>query len=217
VILLLQLLQHVPFIGGMFHGLIGFWVAAILLSVLLARVTEWSLQRRRLSVQTRALGHVDTPHIHGKLGSLLLTHKRAAEALPHLDRAVQGEPELAEWQYRRGLALLELKRPREAIEALQSASDIDAEHAYGAVQLGLANAYLREGDTTNALAVLDRFDTNHGPSPESAYRRGVALKKSGRAAEARECFHQVGQLAERAARFQKKQQRGWVLRAWLAR
>jgi len=65
--------------------------------------------------------------------------------------------------------------------------------------------------------VLDRFDINHGPSPESAYRRGVALKKSGRAADARESFRHVGQLAERAARFQKKQQRGWVLRAWLAR
>ena len=217
VIITLNLLQQVPFIGGIFHGLIGFWIAAILLSIALARATEWSLQRRRLANQTRALGHVDTPHVHGKLGSLLLTHKRPAEALPHLERAVQGEPELAEWQYRKGLALLEVKRPREAIESLRSAAAIDPEHAYGAVQLALANAHLREGDCDASLAALDHFDANHGPSPESAYRRGLALKQSGRKDEARACFRQVGQLAERAATFTKKRQRGWVLRAWLAR
>ena len=70
---------------------------------------------------------------------------------------------------------------REALAALEHAAVIDAEHAYGGVQLALAAASTRVGDLVRALAALDPFARNHGPSPESAYRRALALQRGQRA------------------------------------
>jgi tetratricopeptide (TPR) repeat protein len=217
VIVLLNLLKAVPGIGGWFHGLLGFWLVAILLAIALSRATEKLQRVRRFASQLHALGHVESPHNHGKLGSLLSANGRPAAALPHLERACAGEPEVAEWRFRRGLALLALGRAPDAITALESAAAIDEEHAYGGVQLALARAHSEARNADAALGALDRFDRNHGPNPESAFRRGLALKLAGRANEAREALAQVGELARRAARFQRPQNRRWVLRAWLAR
>ena len=130
---------------------------------------------------------------------LLLRHQMAARCT--------GEPELAEWRYRLGTALLACGRAGEALGELEAATDIDPEHAYGGVQLALARARLAGGDASRALEALDTFDGNHGASPESCYRRGQALRALGRREEARGCFRRVTQLAGRAARFQRAQNR----------
>jgi tetratricopeptide (TPR) repeat protein len=216
-ILMLNLLRQVPWIGGLFHGLLGFWLAAIAVAALASKLADAAVSRRRLSNSVRALGAVDRPHNHGKLGSLYSAHRRFARALPHLDLAAEGEPGFAEWHYRRGLALLELGRRNEAIAALEKAEELSPEHAYGAIPLALARARLELGETAAALEALDCFERNHGPSPESAYWRGRVLRRAGRAAEARASFRDVGQLAAQAARFQQKRHRGWVWRSWWAR
>ena len=94
---------------------------------------------------------------------------------------------------------------------------MDEEHAYGAVQLRLAQALFESGRSADALRALERFERNHGPNPESAFRRGVVLRALGHADEARSSFQSVADLARQAARFQKSSARGWVWRAFLAR
>jgi tetratricopeptide (TPR) repeat protein len=130
---------------------------------------------------------------------------------------VRGEPELAEWRYRLGLALLASGRAAEALGELGAAAELAPEHAYGGVQLALARARLESGDAEGTLAALDTFDRNHGANPESSFRRGQALRALGRREEARGCFQHVTQLARRAARFQRAQNRPWVWRALLQR
>jgi len=217
VLVLLSLLRSVPVVGSWLGGFLGFWLVAIGLSLALTRLSVALTRRHRLAGELRALGQVDSPHNRGKIGALLLVNGNARAALPHLEAAACGEPESAEWRYRQGVALLAVGRGAQARAALEAAARIDAEHAYGGVQLALADARLRGADPAGALEALDVFDRNHGASPESRYRRGQALRRLGRRAEARTCFRQVSQLASRAARFQRARNRPWVWRSLLAR
>jgi hypothetical protein len=213
----LNLLRAIPYLGALFHGFFGFWLAAILVAAAASKGADALLVRRRLGSSIRALGAVDRPHNHGKLGALYVSHGKAAKALPHLDRACEGEPEFAEWHYRRGLALLDLGRAPEAAASLERALELQPELAYGAVRLALARAHLATRSPEKALAELERFDVGHGPSPESAYRRGRALAAAGRRDEAKRSYREVSRLAAEGAHFQRKHHRVWVLRALLAR
>jgi len=217
VFVLVALLRAVPGVGGWFGGFWSYWLVAIALGYGLTHAGVRLNARRRLASQIRALRDVESAHNQGKLGSLLLAHGSVGKALPHLERAVAGEPDVAEWSYRLGLALTRRGRAREAVAALERAAELDEEHAYGGVQLALAAARDAAGDRDGALAALARFERNHGPSPESACRRGRALRAAGRRDEARAAFDEALDLARRAARFQRARNRPWALRAWLAR
>ena len=172
------------------------------------------MQRGR--VELRRLESVDSPHNHGKAGSLLLSQRRPRRAVPHLESAVAGEPEVAEWRYRLGSALLRLGRRGDAAEQLRSCVALEEEHAYGAAQLRLSEALLGAGQPDEALAALDAHDKNHGPSPESAYRRGLTLKALGRRGEARQSLAEVAGLARSVAKYQRREANAWVFRAWVA-
>jgi tetratricopeptide (TPR) repeat protein len=219
VFLVLYLLRHVPGIGGIFRvPFLGFIVASALVSLVISWSTVRAMDGRRARVLERELrGTVETPHNQGKLGSLLLAQGRASKAIVHLERAVAGEPDSAEWRYRLGSAYVRARRAGDAVPVLERAAAIDEEHAYGMVLLRLAQAQRSAGDAQASLATLERFERNHGPNPESAYRRGLALKSLGRREEARAALAEVSRLAAHAARFQKGRQRGFVVRALLAR
>jgi hypothetical protein len=213
----LNLLRALPGVGGLFHGFFGFWLAAILVAAAASKGADALLGRRKLRSSIRALGAVDRPHNHGKLGVLLLSHGNARRALEHLERACEGEPEFAEWHYRRGLALLALDRASEAVPPLERALGLSPELGYGAVRLALARAHLKSGSKELALAEIERFESSHGPNPESAYWRGRALSAAGRGDEARRSYREVARLAAEGAHFQRRSHRAWVWRAMLAR
>ena len=165
----------------------------------------------------RELEGVASPHNRGKIGSVYLAHHRPRAALPHLQAAAEGEPETTEWHYRLGCALASLRRYEEAEAALRVVQEQDEEYAYGAALLRLIEVVRRRGSPEEALALLDRFERNHGETPESTFRRGQALKALGRRDEARERFAHVAELASKAARYQRQEAGGWVIRAFLAR
>jgi tetratricopeptide (TPR) repeat protein len=217
-LVLLSVLRQLPWIGGIFQvPLLGFFIAATVLSALIAWWTRTTVDRGRQKRLERSLGAVDTPHNQGKLGSLILAQGRAVRAIPYLERASAGEPDSAQWHYRLGSARLAAKRYQPAAEALARAAAIDEELAYGAVLLRLAEACVRNGDPAAGLEALARFERNHGPSPESAYWRGRALRAQGQHAAGRAAFAEVHALAARAAQFQKRHARVWTFRAFVAR
>jgi len=219
VFAVLFLLSHVPVVGQLFRiPFLGFIIASGLVSFAISFTAVRAVDRRRARVMERNLrGSVETPHNQGKLGALLLAQGRARASIPHLERAAAGEPDISEWSYRLGTAYLRARRPADAARALTRAAELDEAHAYGQVLLRLAHAQLAAGEPEPSLATLGRFERNHGPNPESAYRRGLALKALGKRTEARAAFAEVSNLASQAARFQKGSQRGFVLRAALAR
>jgi Flp pilus assembly protein TadD len=215
----LYLLRHVPVVGELFQiPFLGFIIASALVSFAISFTAVRAVDRRRARVMERNLrGSVETPHNQGKLGALLLAQGRARTSIPHLERAAAGEPTVAEWSYRLGSAYLRARRPADAVRALTRAADLDEEHAYGQVMLRLARAQLAAGDAQASLATLERFERNHGPNPESAYHRGLALKSLGRRAEAQSALGEVSKLAAQATHFQKGSHRRFVVRALLAR
>jgi tetratricopeptide (TPR) repeat protein len=217
--ILVRVLGHLPLIGPLFDhtGLIGILLAAGLISAVLTRIGERLYQARKLRSELRTLAAVGNAHHHGKLGTLYLSRGHAREARVHLEDAVRGEPELAEWRYRLGLACLATGDPGAALAAFEQCVAREEEHAYGAAQMRRAESLLRLERGEESLAALALFEQNHGPSPESAYRRGLALRALRRRPEARAAFAEVGELARRATRYQRRSASSWALRAGLAR
>jgi len=218
-VVLAALLGHVPLIGPLFRhtGILGILLAAAILSALVTRMGGRLLAGRKLKAELRALSAVGNPHGHGKIGALYLSRGRPRAALAHLEEAAAGEPDVAEWQYRLGLARLAVRELDPALAAFERCVALEEEHAYGAAQIRRAECLQRLGRHEAALEALAVFERNHGSSPEAAYRRGVALRALGRRDEARAAFREVGELARRATRYQRREAGLWALRAGLAR
>jgi len=218
VFALTLLLRKVPVVGEVFRiPLLGFYFTAILFTLLLTKVVVWVWEADKQLKLVRQLGAVDTPYNQGKLGALILSQGRHRRAVPYLERAVEGEPESPEWHYRLGLARLGSGDLEGARRALERAAELNEEHAYGGALLRLAEVDTRLGNPKLAFEWLERFEHNHGPSPESALRRGLALKAGGHSAEAGKAFEEVRQLARQFAEHGRKDQRRWVLRSYLGR
>ncbi|HEX6884082.1 MAG TPA: tetratricopeptide repeat protein [Planctomycetota bacterium] len=216
---LASVLGHLPLIGPLFRGtgILGLFLAAGLASALLTSVGARLVAARRLRSELAALGAVDSPRNRGKMGSLYLMRGRPRAAVAPLEEAARGEPEVAEWHYRLGLARLAIGALEPALAAFEHCVTLEEEHAYGAAMLRRAECLARLGRMEEALAVLATFERNHGPSPESAYRRGRAARALGRKAEARAAFAEAVELARRATRYQRRAASGWALRASVAR
>jgi len=183
---------------------------------LITKYGQRAYRVRRDASKIRELATVDTPTNQGKLGALLVAQGRPRKALEPLRAATRGEPEVAEWHYRLGCALLQTRQYPEAVEALQKCVALDEEYAYGAAQLRLAEALTASKRASKAIDALAVFERNHGPSPESAYRRGLAYKQDGQRDAAKQAFDEVAQLAQQVARYQRTQAGMWTFKAKMA-
>jgi hypothetical protein len=75
----LWILRQIPGLGAIFGiPFLGFFLAAILVSALLARFGSQAVDKRRFRRAAVQFGTVETPHNQGKLGSLMLAAGRAA-------------------------------------------------------------------------------------------------------------------------------------------
>lgn len=213
-----QFLAAIPVLGVPFRiPFVGFFLTLYLVGWLGRRAVErWDAGRRARAL-AKSLGNVETPHNQGKLGVLYESRGRYGKAIGHLQQAVEGEPEVTEWHYRLGRSYLGAGLLDEALETLNHARSQDEEHAYGGVLMSLAEAQRRASHPDRALESIERFERNHGPKPESAYRRGKALAALGRKEESQSAYREISKLAGEAVRYQRSEARSWVFRGWLAR
>jgi len=214
----LWVLRQIPGLGALFGiPLVGFFLAAILVSSFFAWAGSRAVDRRRFRRAATQFGAVETPHNQGKLGSLLLAQGRAGPAADCLARAVAGEPESLEWRYRYGVALLRSGRPAEAARELAEVAARDEEYAYGEMLLRLAEAEQEAGQPARALEALDRHQRCQGHTPESLYRRALALRRLDRSAEARTALARISEVTKLRAQYQRRADAKWVMLAWLRR
>jgi hypothetical protein len=214
----LWVLRQIPFLGAIFGTpFVGFFLAAILVSSFFAWVGSRAVDRRRFRRAATQFGAVETPHNQGKLGSLMLAAGRAQLAAEHLAHAVAGEPDSLEWRYRYGLALLRSGKPAEAAREFDLVAARDEEYAYGEMLLRLAEAREKSGDPARALEALERHQRSQGDTPESLYRRALALRSLRRGDEARAALAKIGEVAGKRASFQRRADTKWVMLAWLRR
>lgn len=210
-------LRQLPIVGGIFQiPFLGFYLAAIVVSVVSARLGTRLVDRRKLQKSVRSLGEVDTPHNRGKLGVLLAGDGKHREALAHLEEARQHEPEVAEWAYRVGRSRLALGDHSEAAEALASSVELDEEYGYGEGLRRLAESLTKGGAAEEAITRLDRHDVIYGETPESAYLRGRAHLAQGDKDAAKAAFQKAPTLVEGVAKYQREGARVWAMRARFA-
>ena len=209
-----ELARRLPILTLLASGMIAAWGSN--------RWLERSAAARIRGARLRELELQDSPEARGKLGVALLDEKRAGTA--HVQRAAEllqvaheEAPERADWAFRLGQARARLGEHEAAIEALAAAIQIDEEHAYGSAVLELAGVQEKLGDSAAALLCLERFERNHGPSPESAFRRALALRELGRRDEASAAFAEVATLAQNAPAFQAAEAAKFARQARLQR
>lgn len=217
IFVVMLVLRELPLIGGWFRiPLVGFFTSAALVGFLGRTWAEKALERRHTQNLIRRHGGVETPHNRGKIGSALEASGRFRAALPHFEAASEGEPDSAEWSWRRGRCLLELRRVEEATAALERALELDPEIGYGAARLQLAWAHLASGDGERALEAVELAERFHGPSPESAFKKARILKSLGRKEDAARSLAEVSSLAKSGAAYQRSANREWVSKAiWM--
>ena len=204
-----------PGIGALWQSLpiLSLLVSAALAAVLIERFGERARMRRKARVQIRDLSQVDTPANRAKLGTALLAAGKARTALDPLAEARSADPTNGDLAWRHGQALLATGDVRGAIEALEAAVACDEELGYGRAQLDLAEAHERAGQHTAALEAVERFERNHGPSAESAYRRGALQKSLGDRDAARAALAEVTSLARSAPKYQRGEAMRWAAKA----
>jgi hypothetical protein len=214
----LQLLRLVPFVGGLFRvPLVGFFLASIVVSLIVSRYASAALDSKQLRRRMRDLGNVDTPHNQGKLGSLTLVAGNAKGAIGPLEKAVAGEPESLEWRWRLGLALLATGRAAEAATTLAVAYQTDEDYAYGELAERYAEAQLASRDAKSALATLEHVERHRGGSPRSAYLLGRTCRALGEKQRARQSFALVGERVSKLGRLKPKGSDWLALQAFIQR
>ena len=217
-LIVLQLLRLVPGIGGLFQiPFLGFLLTTVLVSAVFSKVAQEWLERRRERRAEAQFRGVPTPHNQGKLGSLLMARGRAKRALPHLERAHQGEPDHLEWRWQLGRAYAALGRHASARSMLLPALARDEGYAYGDLLLLAAECERKSGHPKGALELLERHERLCGAQPRSLWERGHALRAEGRRQEAAAAFREVGKLTRTQVKWKRDGDRWLELRSWLWR
>lgn len=218
VFVAMLVLRELPYIGAPFRiPLLGFYLAAIIVSILGARFASKAADRAKQKRLERELGGVDTPYNRGKLGLLMLKQGRAEQAVPHLAAALAADPDSEEFQYRLGLAELESGAPEAAAQTLARLVARNEDYAYGAALLALSTARCQAGEARSALDAVEQHDRSFGPTPESCFRRGKALRAIGDRSGSARAFAAIGGLAAKLPAYQRRAASGWWIKAQLAK
>ncbi len=134
----------------------------------------------------------------GLLAALLITLRRAGEAIPLCEGSLKLRPRHAPTLANLGIARLEVGQTADAERSLAEAQALDPSRPE--VEIPLAKVWRTLGRTDEALALLRGLVKAHPGHVNAWNDLGVALQHSGRLSEAVECFREAVGLDPRAAR-----------------
>lgn len=175
------------------YGRPGYVVAGLLAAAL----TAGTIARNRLLQDELALW-ADTivrvpenPRAHASLGLALFDRGRAAEAIPHFQRALALDPRAVATEQNLGNAYFKLGQIADAEARFRRVVELDANFASGHNNLGAALLERRDFDgALAAFATALRLEPNHAGAHQNAARALFAL---GRFAEAVPHYERVQQ------------------------
>jgi tetratricopeptide (TPR) repeat protein len=152
---------------------------------------------------------------HRQLAQLYLERRRPALALPHIEKALAGEPESAELLHLRGLALHLARRDAEAVEAFIAAVQRDPKQGYGDPFLRAGDALVRLQRWEDAEEAFERFLEVASSSVEGWFKLALVRKRLGKIAEAEKARTEGVQLYASLPGYVRRAQRLWYWRARL--
>ena len=144
-----------------------------------------------------------------QLGLIYQQRRNYTEAIARFSRAVEIDPTETDAHHQLGCIALEQKRYEDARRHFATAVSLDNKHASSEVWRGLGAADLQLGRTEQALAELETYITRREFDPEGLYWTGCALKKLGRAEEARDAFQRAVEAARTAPAHRRRYTATW--------
>ncbi|MGA2497045.1 MAG: tetratricopeptide repeat protein, partial [Tepidisphaeraceae bacterium] len=134
---------------------------------------------------------------HDALAVVYSSSGEIQKALAEMGKAVELEPNHAEWRYKLGLAYSEAGNLPKAIESLEQAVKLDPRHAAAMYNLGLA--YDAVGDPARALQSLLKAEALEPTSPRIPYATATILAKLRQKPQARAAALRALQIDPRYA------------------
>jgi tetratricopeptide (TPR) repeat protein len=128
------------------------------------------------------------PEAQYYLGRFYLALERPEEALPHLKRAVKGDPAKADYHFWLGVAYWAIRDFDLERKSYLQALAKDPKHV--PARLYLAHTFLDSGDWQEALDNYDLLLRREPYNPEALYNRALALAELGRPKEETKAWKQ---------------------------
>lgn len=183
---------------------------------------SWArLRTRRIELEDlqRKIARLNKPHHMIQLGALYLRQGKTAKAASWFEKALEGEPDSLEAQYRLGLCYFEQGRYEQAAELLERVHAVKPEYDYGLAYLRLAESQQKLGNVDRASEIYEimlRFYPGH---PEGSYNFALLLADAGDMQRAKELMQEIVVSLRHSPRFQRTRNRHWMLKArwWLWR
>lgn len=138
------------------------------------------------------LGLTENGEVAFERGLAAFEQQKWAEALNFFDEAIKTDPDYAPAHHYRGMTLLKLLQPDEAIKALEKAKSLNPNEKE--INLDLGTAYLAAGKLDPAIEAFRQELAVNPASGDANYHLGYALLKKKRYEEALEPFGKARQL-----------------------
>jgi hypothetical protein len=198
----------VIFLGG-FPGALVYLVAEMLPDAGLLRnaYRGYGRKSRIRAVETAILDNPSAANFE-ELGALYWDEKQYAKAKEAYDRAIVTRSDSPDCFYRRGLCLMALGQPAEALPDLERVVGGDAKYDSYRAKLMLAEAYAATGREQQA-APLFADVVQHSNTTETLYTYAAFLKSQNRSEEAREWLRQLLQKERTLPRYWRRLERPW--------
>lgn len=147
------------------------------------------------------------------LGRLLVTRKKASQALPYLERAYERLSDSEETNYYLGLACLGCGNEALGEKYLLKALEINPRFRYGEPFLRLAEYYIKRNRLDEAVVRFERFFSIHSSSSEGFYKFGLLQLRLGNINRAVESFQKAIEVFKLSPSFKKREDRLWAYKA----
>lgn len=198
----------VIFFGG-FLGALVYIVAEMLPDAGLLRnaYRGYGRKSRIAAVETAILDN-PSPANFEELGELYWDEKQYDKAREAFERAIATRSDSPHCFYRRGLCLMALGRPAEALPDFERVVRVNEKFDSYRAKLMLAEAYAATGREQEA-APLFADVVQHSNTPETLYTYAAFLKSQHRSEEAREWTRQLLQKKRTLPRYWQRIERPW--------
>jgi tetratricopeptide (TPR) repeat protein len=181
------------------------------------RLFRWRQQWRDLATarhlaRTLTINPEDAK-AHSDLGGLLVRRGRFAEALPHLEKAIERCEDLPDTNFSLGWALLEQGNLEKGRRYIETALAIDPRFGYGEPHLRLGNYFFERKQFTEAIPHYQAARDIHRSGLEAAAKLGESTLAVGEPEKAVAVLREALAVYRTLPWFRKQEERGWALKA----
>jgi hypothetical protein len=202
-----------PMVGNLSYFLLSPWVLYILYRSFSPDVRSLgdSLNSRR-NFRRQLEASMLNPHdadAHYQLGLIYQQRRQYDDAAASFRRAIAIYPQEADAHLQLGRVLRAQDNPAGAIPHFEAALKLDGGVARHEGWRDLGSALVDAGRAPEAVAALERYTRQRSYDPEGLFYYGLALRSTGRSAEAREAFEQTIEAVQTAPKYRRGQVRKW--------